>query len=69
MLFKFARFQILETDAPLINHLTAEHRALIERKSDYKGVAAELGLPVGTVKSRIHRARASLVKLREQAAA
>lgn len=30
---------------------------------DYRGIAAELGLPVGTVRSRLHRARAALQQL------
>jgi len=30
---------------------------------DYRGIAARLGLPVGTVRSRLHRARAALQQL------
>lgn len=30
---------------------------------DYRGIASELGLPIGTVRSRLHRARASLQAL------
>jgi DNA-directed RNA polymerase specialized sigma24 family protein len=30
---------------------------------DYRGIASELGLPIGTVRSRLHRARAALQAL------
>jgi RNA polymerase sigma-70 factor (ECF subfamily) len=30
---------------------------------DYRGIASELGLPIGTVRSRLHRARAALQEL------
>jgi DNA-directed RNA polymerase specialized sigma24 family protein len=48
--------------------LSAIHREayLAFVKGSYLKVAAELGIPIGTVKSRINRARKHIAKMREQ---
>lgn len=61
---KYAHFHITDDDAPLIARLSKEHRDVLGTVGSYKDIATALSLEVGTVKSRIHRARASLVGLR-----
>lgn len=51
----------------LINGMAPRYRKLIElrffREYSYEEIAAELGLPMGTVKTQIHRAREQLCRL------
>jgi RNA polymerase sigma factor (sigma-70 family) len=56
--------QELATDiADVLRRLSPEHRAVLVLRDieglDEKSAAAQLGLPTGTVKSRLHRARNS----------
>lgn len=51
--------------------LTADHRAILVKFCDglsYQDIALELGVPIGTVRSRLNRARRKLIALREAAA-
>lgn len=64
------RFIARQRGAQLEQHLakmSPRYRQLIElrffREYSYEEIAAELGLPLGTVKTQIHRARAQLCSL------
>lgn len=50
-----------------LSRMTPRYRRLIElrffKEYSYEEIAAELGVPLGTVKTQIHRARARLCKL------
>lgn len=69
-------FELEDTDAAFVEALrlvspkqhallVAAHRA---DQPSYVQLAEELGLPQGTVKSRLHRARAKILKWRKNAA-
>lgn len=57
-------FKVTENDAPLIDRLTFYHQAILYSEGSYVDIAARLGLNLGTVKSRMHRARTNLVAMR-----
>lgn len=59
-------FHIRESDFALFEHLSADHRAVLTTEGSYEEIAAALNIPIGTVKSRINRARSSVLKLREE---
>ena len=50
-----------------LSHMTPRYRRLIElrffKEYSYEEIAAELDIPLGTVKTQIHRARTQLCKL------
>lgn len=58
---------ITDADAPHLGKLSTEHFQALITPGNYEAKAAELKVPVGTIKSRINRARAELAKLREAA--
>lgn len=51
-----------------MGQLRPHHAAVLERSNDlsYEGIAAELNISRGTVKSRLNRGRAALARLIEQ---
>jgi len=53
-----------------LNRLSAEHRAVLVMKDmdgrKYEEMADVLGVPIGTIRSRLHRARSELRELLEQ---
>ena len=51
-------------DDELLNHLSPKHREILRSEGQYTELAAKLGVAVGTVRSRLHRARAALLALR-----
>jgi DNA-directed RNA polymerase specialized sigma24 family protein len=58
------------TDAELAALSQPQRAALVTHVSDglcYSDVAYQLGIPIGTVRSRIHRARAKITAAREKA--
>jgi DNA-directed RNA polymerase specialized sigma24 family protein len=59
------RLNIKETDQELIKQLSVEHQAALNIKTDYKAAALELGINVGTLKSRRSRAFQALESLRK----
>jgi hypothetical protein len=61
-------FQLRESDECLIAQMTLEHQAILRSEGAYAATAQKLRIPLGTVRSRLHRARAALTLLREQAA-
>ena len=59
---------INEQDAPLIEKLSVPHREILLAKGNYKEIGRNLNLPIGTVRSRLHRAREALQRLRQEIA-
>ena len=53
-----------ETDHGLVDHLSPAHQAVFFPRGTYKEIAAALNLPIGTVRSRLSRARTALKQLR-----
>lgn len=58
--------EISESDLPLIEKLSRRHRDVLLTQGGYASRAQALNIPVGTVKSRLHRARKELLKHRGQ---
>lgn len=59
---------VLDTDIPHIGTMSSDAAAILSAASlaaTYLDLSFELGVPVGTVKSRLHRARQKLAALRE----
>jgi DNA-directed RNA polymerase specialized sigma24 family protein len=52
-------------DEELMTRLTAGYQEILRAKGSYIEIASSLGIAVGTVRSRLHRARSALVKLRQ----
>lgn len=61
-------FLLYTSDEPYLAKLPATSRVLLEAQTNhgekYSAIAAAFNLPIGTVKSRINRARARIIKLR-----
>jgi hypothetical protein len=62
----FKGMHVLESDEPLLDTLEPKEQAVLRTSGSYEERARELNIPVGTLKSRLHRARAKLVTLRSQ---
>ncbi len=62
-----ASYLLSEEDEALIAELPKIYSDMLRQVGSMEEVAARLGLPVGTVKSRTHRARAALDILRKEA--
>jgi len=62
---KYSRFALLPEDQDLIAELPAEQQAALRSEGSYAARAEQMGVAIGTVRSRLHRARAALVRLRE----
>lgn len=56
-------FQVLQRLSEACRHL---FRLILEEERTYEGVAADLGVPIGTVKSRLARCRDQAVAARKQ---
>lgn len=61
-------FKLSEEDKPLLDKLTLPHRQILLAEGSYSQIAAAIGVAVGTVRSRLNRARAALTKARGDAA-
>lgn len=61
---QFSDFSLEEADELLLDRLLPRHRAILVMPGNYRALAKALAVPIGTVKSRLHRARAALIKLR-----
>ena len=61
---QFKGMYVLETDGPLLAKLSPKKQAVLRTTGSYEDRARQLGVPVGTRRSRFHRARAKLVALR-----
>jgi DNA-directed RNA polymerase specialized sigma24 family protein len=53
-------------DEDLLDQLSPQHREILQAEGHYAELAEKLGVAIGTVRSRLHRARAALAKLREE---
>jgi hypothetical protein len=61
----FAGFTLRESDEELLDQLTPHHQALLRCHGSYGDLAERFGIPIGTLRSRLHRARAALSQLRQ----
>lgn len=61
---KSEKIIIQPTDEELIGKLSVEHQSALNIKTNYEAAAAELGIKVGTLKSRRFRAYQILKALR-----
>jgi DNA-directed RNA polymerase specialized sigma24 family protein len=59
-------FPLTEQDEPLLAQLSPRYVEILRQEGQMADIAARLNLPIGTVKSRLHRARAALAALRRQ---
>lgn len=60
---------ITEADAPLIVEMGKTHREVLLASGSYEDLAVQFSVPLGTIKSRINRARTELAKMRAEALA
>ncbi len=60
----FHGFRLTESDMALLPMLADWQRQILTTKGGYRDIADQLSLPLGTVRSRLHRARAALAALR-----
>lgn len=65
-------FLLYKSDEPYLARLSPVSRSAIERTTNdgmkYEDLATEQNVSVGTVKSRVHRARARILSMRAKAA-
>jgi len=62
---KYMNFKLRSEDKALLEFLPERQRELLTAEGSYQEIASRFGLPIGTVRSRLHRARAALEKLRQ----
>lgn len=61
----YAHFKLTKADDALIALMSDAHQGVLRLNgSSYEEIAKQLGIAAGTAKSRLHRARAYLVRLR-----
>jgi RNA polymerase sigma-70 factor (ECF subfamily) len=64
-------FTLHPSDAPHVAKLSKDHATLLamfRENRNYETLAQAIGVPVGTIKSRLNRARANVVAMRAEAA-
>ena len=61
---KYLHFRFMPGDEPLIEQLTMDQQEILKSQGSYSKRAEDLGVAVGTVRNRLHRAREALLKLR-----
>lgn len=59
------RFNLSPEDFMLSGLLSKPHGDILVAEGTYKDIAESMGVPIGTVRSRLHRARAALERLKE----
>jgi hypothetical protein len=63
---RFFHFALLPDDAPLIDQLPPDQQNVLRSEGTYAERAEKLGTPMGTLRSRLHRARDALLRLRAE---
>ena len=63
---QFVGFHTSEKDSALIQQLAPVFQEILNMKGSYVEISHALNIPIGTVRSRFHRARAALTALREK---
>ena len=61
---KYLRFKLEPRDTALLEQLSEPYRAVLLFQGSYQDCATALNIPIGTVRSRLHRARTALEALR-----
>lgn len=67
MKYPFSRFRTVPEDGIFIDAMRFDFQAVLLWDGRYTEMAEKLAWPLGTVKSRLHRARAKLVAMRAAA--
>jgi hypothetical protein len=62
----FKGMHLLESDEALLANLAPKEQAVLRSSGSYEERARELNIPLGTLRSRLHRAWSKLVALRSQ---
>lgn len=65
---RYFRFRLEPADVALMDQLPEEQRAALLSDGSYRDRAGKLNIPIGTLRSRLHRGRAALQALRDDAA-
>jgi DNA-directed RNA polymerase specialized sigma24 family protein len=63
---KYLRFRLLPEDETLIAALSPEQQSILRSQGSYARRAEEFGVAIGTIRSRLHRAREALTRLRAE---
>jgi DNA-directed RNA polymerase specialized sigma24 family protein len=61
---KYLNFTVLPDDEPLIAQLPPDQQNVLRSQGTYAKRAEEFGVAIGTIRSRLHRAREALSRLR-----
>ena len=62
---RYLQFKMQPGDEAFLDQLSEGQRQLVTAEGSYQELAARFNLPLGTVRSRLHRARARITQLRE----
>jgi len=63
---KYTGMELQPGDEEFLDRLSPRHQEILRTKGTYHDLAAAFGVAVGTIRSRLHRARAALFALRER---
>jgi len=63
---KYLHFALLPEDEALLVELSPEQQSILRTQGSYRKRAEALGIAIGTVRSRLHRAREALSRLRAE---
>lgn len=66
---RYLHFALQPGDEEAIAKLPDFQQAVLKAEGSYASAAAQLGIPIGTFRSRLHRARSAIEKVRERRAA
>ena len=65
---KYTGIALQRGDEEFLDQLSPQQQEILRSKGTYLDLAAAFGVAVGTIRSRLHRARAALSALRERSA-
>ena len=65
---KYTGMALQPGDEAFLDQLSPRQRDILRSQGTYHDLAAAFGVAVGTIRSRLHRARAALFALRERSA-